>query len=416
MAIISTSTISAYFSLFKGNDRYVSSPYFKPNQLFTPGSPEWDTITGQERHIYETTGPVSVVINRKARLKSAGKWRHWRVGSQSDEELFDTPLLKFLAKPNPLQSKKEYLEELSIHRDVMGIAYIYALRGSLLQDIPSALWNITPELMSIQTTGKIYQQSDINEIISRITFNRGGDGEFNYSPEEILLRRSINTGNPVLPLSPLASLNMEISNIRAAMGYRNVIMRKKGAIGILAADQKDGEGSVALDPLEHKRIEKEYQSSWGISDKQMQVLISRYPLKWQPINYPTKDLLLFEEIDDNLRRVIDQYGLNENIFSIKKGSTMSDSGSKILEGERQAYQDTIIPESNDDAEAMSTYLGLRERGQYATLDYSHLPAMKDDEVKKAEITERKAKAYQTLTASGFSPVEARTIVGLEKDQ
>lgn len=415
MEFISSSLLGRLLSLGTGNDRFVSPPGSNIGRIFTPGTAQWDRIVGNEFHIYETTGILQIIIGRKAQMKANGKWKHWKKGADGkDIELFNTPILARLNNPNPLQSKDEWLMELSIHRDISGAAFIYKLEGSALEGAPVAIWNILPQEMTIVSTGKIYQQTDINEIIKGFIYAQGqGGAERQYKGDEILYRKLNNPLNQTVPLSPFVGLTMEISNIRAAMGYRNVIMRKKGAIGLISGESKDSSGGVPLNKMERELIDKQYNSDYGLSDRQMQVFVSTSPIKWQPMSYPTGELKLFEEVDANMKKVIDDYGMNENLFSVEEGQTMSDSGTRILEAERIVYQDKIIPESDDDARALSDYLGLTENGEFVTLDYSHLQALKDDEKKKADILDKQSTSLERLVRSGLSVEDALERAGFD---
>jgi len=414
---ISSSLLGRFVSRVTGNDRFVRAPGCTINQIFTPGQPQWDRIQDNEAEIYQTTGPLQTVINKKAMMKSAGIWRHFEVKPDgTTEDLGATPIIERLNNPNPLQSKDDFLKQFSIHRDVHGAAFQYALLGSALEEAPLAIWNILPQEISIKTSGLIYEQTDITKIIQGFIYGEHTTAQKIYKADEILYRRLDNIDHPIFPASPLLGLTMEISNIRGAMGFRNVIIRKKGALGIISNDAADAEGTIPLSMIERERIEKEYQRSFGIADDQMQIIIANASLSWQPMTFPTKEMELFREVTEDVKVVIDRYGLNVNIFSIDNGTSLSDSGSRILEGERLAYQDTIIPESNDDTQALSDYLGLTEEGEFLLLDYSHLPALKDDEVKKSQIVERKARAFAILVGvEGFSPEDALQMVGLRLD-
>jgi hypothetical protein len=147
---------------------------------------------------------------------------------------------------------------------------------------------------------------------------------------------------------------------------------------------------------------------YGVGDKQSSVIITDASLNWTPMSYPTKDLMLFEEIDNNKRIIIDAYGLNENIFSRMQGSTYEN----MREGEKIAYQDTIIPEAEDYARGLSEFLGLTQKGEWLELCYDHLPILQEDEGKKAEVMTKKAAAISSLSAI-YTPDEIKNILGLE---
>jgi len=403
------------------DDRYTRpiNPYIQPP--FMAGQEEWIEIDGREGEVYNTCAPLALVVDKKAQMKSVGVYRHWKgnKNTKEDTELFNTPELNLLYNPNPLQSKDDFIKEFSVHRDIYGVAYNFGnfnvSRG--LSGTPSFIWNMMPELISYETTGKLYKATDISEIFKTIWFDRSGAGNFIIDPQDLLIRSKGNATNILAPQSPLTKLKHEISNIIGAMAYRNVILRKKGAIGILSGDQKDSDGTVPMDSAEFNRIEKQYQSSWGLYSKQMQILMSTMPMKWSPMSYPTKDLLLFEEVEENMMKVIDLYGMSAELFSLKKGSTISESGGKMMQAMQQTYQNTIIPESEDDMNALSKWLGLHKKGEYLTLDYSHVPAMRENEETAAKIMSLEIAAFVSLMAleKGVSKDEALQMCGLKED-
>ena len=52
-------------------------------------------------------------------------------------------------------------------------------------------------------------------------------------------------------------------------------------------------------------------------------MITESQVSWQPMSYPTKDLMLFEELNADKIALIDAYGLNVNLFSSERGTTFS---------------------------------------------------------------------------------------------
>lgn len=380
------------------DDRFVTPPNFSINPLYSPGDEEWITIDGRERNVYETTSPLAIVVDRRAQMKSVGVYRHWKGNKNTteDTELFDTPELKLLYKPNPLQSKDDFIKEMSINKDIMGVNYTFGNKGSRLNTVPKLLHNIQPELLDIKVKSNIWYAETMEEIFE--DFKVRGTG-ISFAPFEILRRSLPNPKNPLQPNSPLSKIRQELTNIRFAMAYRNVILGKKGAIGMLSGDAKDGDGGTAPFNLkEFEKIQNEYQRGYGLNSSQMKILMTRYPMKWQPMTYPTKDLMLFEEVDSNMMKVIDLYGMNQNLFSFQKGATISDSGTKMFEAERQAYQNTIIPECEDDMNAMSEWFGLHKKNEYLTLDFSHVPALHQDEELASKIMAARVAAFVSMIA------------------
>jgi hypothetical protein len=130
-------------------------------------------------------------------------------------------------------------------------------------------------------------------------------------------------------------------------------------------------------------------------------------LKWQPMTFPTRDLLLFEEVDANFLSIIDAYGMNANIFSREKGSTFEN----LAQGIKQAYQSTIIPEAEELAMNRTRLFGLESKGEWLELDYSHIEVLQENEKEKAEVLQLKANTLEKLNTSGlFSAQELKEIV------
>ena len=225
--------------------------------------------------------------------------------------------------------------------------------------------------------------------------------------DEMLYTWITNTENPLIGDSPLKPLHLPISNIREAYNTRNVIMVKRGALGILSSNSGDSVGSRGVNSKDRERIEKEYQNSYGMGDNQSNVIITDSSVSWQPMSFPTRDLMLFEEVSADFMKVIDNFGLNINLFSREKGSTYEN----LSQGLKQAYQTTIIPLGEEIAMKYSKLFNLKN-GEYLELDYSHIPVLQENEKEKSEVLNNKANATQTLVNAGYTLDEVKNVIPL----
>ena len=397
-----------------GNDKHIRDLNSSTPVKFDPGTPEWDEIEGNELDIYETTGVLKMIINRKAGLKAAGIWKHVKINSDgTEEQVVNSKVLPLLKNPNVLTSGQQFIKELEINRCVFGANYMYGLKGFSSQEVPTAMWNILPQLMSVEVSGKYFMQTKLEEIISKFVYDRNGKAHAELTPDEVLYLRMHNASHPVFRSSPLNALQMEISNIRAAMGFRNVVMRKKGAIGAVSPETKDDAGVRQLTAEERQEMHKAYQDNYGMQSHQMQINVSPFPIKWQPFTFPLKDYLLFEEVDNDARVIMDHFGLNEHLFSMSKNSALGDGGGKILEGQKMALQSAIIPESDNDSAAITRFLKLDQKNERVYLDYSHVPALQENSKENAETAKLRADTYNIYIQSGFSRQEAMELSGHE---
>lgn len=379
------------------------------NQVLT-GKPEFLNPSNWDAYeIYMTTPQLYAVIQRKGYLLASGVWKHYKTNSDGTAtEIPNSKIVSLLENPNPLTNGNDLIRQWNENKCVFGNNYEYVLRG-LPSLPPKTLTNLPPASIQIKVSGKWYKQTKLSDIIDSYTLMEGGDVLDSFDTSEINHTRNINGKNPIKGESQLVSLHMPISNIRAAYGFRNIIINKKGALGILSSNSKDSSGGIPMDAKERQRIEKEYQRTYGIEDSQSQVIMTNAPLQWQSMSFPTKDLMLFEEISEDFLAIIDAYGMNANIFSKTQGSTYEN----LAEGLKQAYQSTIIPEAEELAMNRSRLLGLLDKGEFLSLDYSHIPVLQENEVEKATILNNKANAIKILVESGiYNPNEIKDIIEL----
>jgi HK97 family phage portal protein len=402
-----------------GREAYTQNAPLTPTVLNMSGRPEWSVITNENAYtMYLTTPEVYSVIRRRGFMLAAGIWKHYRVKRDGTaEEIKKSPVVELLENPNPLMSGNDFLRQWSENELVHGNNYmslIYGLDGEArsLQDAPSAIHNLPPNRMEIRTTGKIFRQTRIEDIIEEYRLRLDGVPSYDiYTVDEILHSKNISGKNPIQGESPLITLYMEIGNIRSAKEFRNVIMTKKGALGMLTNKAATGNGAIPITEEERRRLEKQYRAAYGIGEDQIQVMITQSALEWQAMSYPTKDLMLFEEISADFRTIIDLYGLNDMLFSKEKGATFTN----LRDGFKHAFQVTTIPEAEEKAMSMSKKLGLVEKGQFLQLEYDHLPILQRDEKEKAEELNLKANAVQKLQTSGiYTDDEIKNIARLEE--
>lgn len=391
------------------NDQFTSQPRFVARPFRLDTTEDFVSITGQEQFIYETTPELKIVIDRLAVMFANGVWVE---KDKNGEPVEKSIIVDRLENPNIFQSRNEFLFQWFIQRCVYGNVFDYTLKG-MMSDVPQAIWHLPPSRMVIKRTGKIFKQTRIEDIIEGYELILDRENNEKYNVDDIIQFSMPNCDDPILGSSPLLALRMPISNIRAAYGFRNVVITRKGALGIWRNETKDATGFVPLSD-EDKAMSGQMTRNYGIGDRQASVILSNKNLKWEPSTFPLKDYMLFEEIDADKKAIIDLFGANQDMFS--SGSSGGKTGSTFTNremAERNCYQDTIMPIAQDLANGYAKRFGLLEQGHTLQLDYSHIPTMKDDETKQSDILLKKSQAVQILLQSGVSAEAVTEITGLE---
>ena len=394
---------------FRGKDNYTQTPVFHQSQVMNGKNPLWISLNDEEGKLYNTTVELKSVILKKASMYSNGVWKHYKMVGDKKEEIINSDVVALLENPNPLQSRNEWLMEEMIHTSLYGASIGYALKGSSFQEVPTALYNLPPNNIKVIPTGKIYKQSKIDGIIKHFELWQNDGTTEIFETKDVIYSMSPNPQNPILPISPLLSIQMALTNIRGAYGYRNVLINERGAIGMISNDTKDSDGGIPLSNEEQKRIANQYTKDHGTRENQSKVIVTSSSLKWTPFTYPTKDLMLFEEITANFQKIIDLYQMKKELFSEDKGSTFSN----LIEAKRMTYQDAVIPYAENFSFKLSNFLGLSLKNEWVELDYSHIEALQENQTEKANAYKMKSEAYTKLKESGdFTSEELKLMLSL----
>ena len=207
--------------------------------------------------------------------------------------------------------------------------------------------------------------------------------------------------------SKIDALKMPLSNLQKQYEKRNVLLRNMFSLGILSSDNKDGISSLPLEDEDIKKIRKDMKAR-----NEGEVIITDKPIKFEPMTFPVKDLMLFEEMTADKLAIIDAYGLNQHMFGQGEGGKGS-TFSNVEMGERQAYNSTIIPTTEILYDEFTKQMKLHEEGMYLVPDFSHISVLKEDQTRSAEAMFKRASAVEKISnITPLSDQEKRDLLGI----
>lgn len=343
------------------------------------------------------------VVSKKASMFSNGVFKLVEAENPT-VEVEDPELMRLLGQPNILQSQNKWLHNYSEQLDVYGNQFMYFNKPSALMTYPKSIVNISPRYLNPLLSGKYYDQTDIEGVVKRYNYD-DNDTVRSYETRDILWTKHDDLDNPVVGKSPLVSLKFPLSNTKLAYQYFNIIGAKKGAIGMIATTQKDSEGALPMDDEDKKALENKFSNDYGVHDgAQSAVAIVDGQVTWQPMTYPTKDLLLQEQIDANKLTIVDQYGLDINIFS-SKNSTYENVRQALI----GSYNNSIYPAADAFTQSLSKQLKIDPKYKLI-LDYSHLSILQEDKTEKANTLKAQFDAVSQAVQAGLISRETATEV------
>lgn len=389
--------------LFNNSGRYINqfmqlwNPY--QSRIWGQKTAVWIDTTLAFQHYIEIP-ELRTVIDRRASMMSAGK----PVLMDMEGNVIDSHwVLDLIKKPNPTQSWEDVIFSISVNDGLWSNSFAYCPVRSF--GVRNLIVPLPSDRMKIDLSGRKLKQMEVGGLIESFTFSYDADANEKLDLKDVLYFTTPDGISIVNPSSRIESLKFPLSNIKAQYHKRNVLLENIGAIGILSARSNDLGGAIPMTPEEKAEI----RNDWYRRSKD-ELIITEADVNWQPMSYPTKDLLLFEELTADKMAIIDAYGLNAYIFSQEKGATFSN----VKDGIRMAYTDTIIPETEQLYASMSHQLGLDQEGLKLVPDFSHLPVLQDDENLKADSMNKRADVVNKVNAAGvvLSEEEIRAIVGI----
>lgn len=353
-------------------------------------TPQWINTTNYW-HLYNSIPELQAVINRKAKMIASGQPKLVDMdGNPYEGKHWMVDLIK---RPTPLMSWDNVIYMTSINYSVTNNALLYApmrTMGTRKLLVPIAFNNV-----KINPVNTGLEQVEIDGVIKGISIPIDNKGEFKeYSIEDLVYMFEPDGINLYDTKSKLEALKYPLSNLTRQYEKRNVLLRNVFALGILSADNGDGITSMALDGEDVKDIRNDIKKR-----NQDEIIITDKALKYQNMSFPTRDLMLFEEMTADKVAIIDAFGLNTNMFGHwdGKGGTFSN----VEGGERQAYNSTIIPEAEQHYDEITLQLGLEKDGVKLVPDFSHVSVLQEDENKHQRSRQSQANTLSRMLEDGI---------------
>lgn len=338
--------------------------------------------TQNKLQIYNTVPHLQSVVNQLADMFKNMELKMYN--EKTGEEIENHPVLDLINKPNPLRTYEEFLFEYFVFKSVFGNAFIYQIKG-LPSAVPSLLWNLLPSDVEVVPTGKIYNQNTIEGIIK--TYKVYDQATyFNVAPSDMIYKNEGVGGNLITSQSKIDALQLPLSNIIGALKSENVLIVERGAEGILSNESQADGGAIPLGKEERERIEKEMQKTYGIFDGQKRKIITNSSLKWQPMTYPIKDLMLLECIESDFQAICAAYGADRDIFPSTKGATFENKKN----GLKATYQNTIQPQADDFASILTDAFQLKKQGLYLAASFDKVPVLQEDKQMQEQVNKTTA--------------------------
>lgn len=350
-------------------------------------TPEWVNTSDKWNLYYSIPELQAVVLRYADMVASANPIIVDKDGNKMN--INGDNIFRLIDRPNAMQSWGKMMKMIAINQCITNNILIYAPNGSFgkLQLMPLAFNNV-----KIVPTGKNLVSVDLASFIEKFQIPTSRINEFkDFMPDEVIYISEVDGINLFDSRSKLDALKMPLSNLQKQYEKRNVLLRNMFSLGILSANNGDGISSLPINDNDVKKIREDIKMR-----NEGEVIITDKPLKFDPMTFPVKDLMLFEEMTADKLAIIDAFGLNQHMFGQGEGGKGS-TFSNVEMGERQAYNSTIIPATEILYDELTKQMKLDQQGMYLVPDFSHISVLKQDETRSADALLKRASAVEKIS-------------------
>lgn len=377
-------------------DRNKGTTWYSSNDR----TPIW-VDTNNLYDVYQSCPPLFVILNTKAEMLANGCLKVRKKSDKSDVEKHWS--LDLLKNPNPLRSQRSYIYEYSLYTDIYANNFNY--RNSVYGSKPRAIWNLDPEMIKVVPTGKWIDQVDLKGIIDHYEFLQGRGDIRKMSTDEVLHSSEGLSKSIVLSESKIIGLKPSISNIIGAYKTRNIFIYKGPKLFISNGATSDQ--AIMLGPDEKTAIERQANQDYGLNDAQSHTVITNATLKLDKTSYPTKDMMLFEEVEEDFGMICSAYEMDRDLFPSTKGATNENK----KQGEQRTYNGCISTAAESFCNFHDKLFSLDAEGLELYMDFSHLSVMQADDGQKASALKTRIDGIIALVAQNvINPKQAQALL------
>lgn len=369
---------------------------------------------------YEGCPPLTAIINKKAAAYTNGKTWVMDLKGKESATPYAVKIRERLAKPNPIQTWKQFEAQQKIFVDCFGFSILLPIMPVGYNKVIdcTSMWNIPPSMLEIKESDKLFYQSDLSGMIDKITLcYKGERTDITGKPIFIFKDFIPSFHSMIFPDSRIKSNARPISNIIGALESRGVLINYRGALGILSSTN-DKFGYVPIKPETKKELQRDFMR-YGLGNDQWKFIITSASLNWQQMGIPTKDLMLFEEIEADVDMLTDSWGVPIDLLAGSQRKTYQNA----LAAQAGFYQDTIIPEADNIYDMWNVVFDTANNKCKIEKDFSHIAALQADKVEQGRAFQYQANALLILwqqnmiTANQYlERCEFDTLPGTEGDQ
>lgn len=342
-----------------------------------------------QKYTYDYCSPVSAVVDRLAEYDITGKIEILRAKGKGKENfatgVWAQNMKALLTRPNPLQSWEQFRGQQVIYKKIFGFCPVLPfIPSGMSPDNATSMINLPPWLFEVVGTRKMLYTSKIEEVVKEYRVNLMGQ-IFSLKPDQIFILEDSfmqdEESDFLLPQSRLVGLDMDVSNCCAAKEADNVLLKKKGPLGVWSHDAaavKDSMSGYVPMSQEQKGELQDSLQQYGLSLEQYQYVISRTAIKWLPTSFNVAELQTKETVIASEKSICHRFAFPYVLYE-ETDATFANSS----EAATAVYVTNVIPNNVKDMNKYNMFFKGEENNSIIKCDYSDIPALQEDKAEAA---------------------------------
>lgn len=353
------------------------------------------------REVSKEYSPLAALILKMAAMTINGEFsvRH----AETDQPLRGSKKgwEKLLKQPNPLQTRAEFFTQLEAYTMLAGYCYVKPVYPLGYTDRPQELWILPPQFIKVEPIEDAPPFATEPTKLRRVWFVYKGKRKL-LDETKLILFKDIGSSDiddrTWLPVSRVKNLEYPVTTGIGTYESMQAMTYDRGASGILSNQSSDIHGHLDIDPDEKTDLQQHYKKTFGLTkDKMSRIIIASANLRWQPMTFNVKDLMLHEQHASCIKDICAMYGFPHRLLTISEGATYNNQ----TEDKQSAYTDCIIPNSTARMEQWNIGLNTLDDGVCLKQTYDHLPILQGTKLDRGRGMTAMNNGWQILWNNGL---------------
>lgn len=261
------------------------------------------------------------------------------------------PLQGLIDNPNPMQSTKELIGDLTRYRLIAGNAYMFGVGLEPTSNAPPReLYLFRPDLVQVKTgngfmpTAYEYTKSQGQKELYPVNAINGFSAVLHF--------KHFNPTDSFLGLSPMVSGAYSIDqHNNAAIWNQALLQNSARPSGALVVQQADG-SAQSLSEDQYQRLRKQIDQQFSGGQNAGRPMLLEGGLDWREMSLSPKDMDFIEAKHSAAREIAMNYGVPPQLIGLPDAQTFSN-----YEQARESFwTETVLPMLGDTLDRMNRWL------------------------------------------------------------